>query len=63
MTLARLCGVANVLVFDKDVAVQKIVFEEAVNVATAAVMFAPLKLVIFTYDGAFDRLSTCSQQG
>ena len=60
MTLARLCGVGGQALRDgPSVALQKADFENQVNVATAAVMFAPLKPAL--YDGAVDRLSACSQ--
>ena len=60
MTLARLCGVGGQSLRDGlSVALQKDDFENEVNVATAAVMFAPLRPA--RYDGAVDRLRACSQ--
>lgn len=60
MTLARLCGVGGQALRDgPSVALQKADFENQVNVATAAVMFAPLKPAL--YDGTVNRLSACSQ--
>jgi hypothetical protein len=62
MTLARLCGVGGRALRDgRSITRQKAVFARQVNVATAAVMFAPLDLASFEYDGAVDRLSACSQ--
>ena len=60
MTLARLCGVGGQALRDGlSVELQRDDFENQVNVATAAVMFAPLKPA--RYDGAVDRLSVNSR--
>jgi hypothetical protein len=62
MTLARLCGVGGqALRYGLSVAHQKAVFGNKVNVATAAVMFAPLDLASFEYDGTVDNLSVNSR--
>ena len=63
ITLARLCGVNSALVVDKSkLGLQLTEFADKVNPATAASMlFAPLDLAAFDYDGAVDRLSACSQ--
>jgi len=62
MTLARLCGVGGQALRDgRSITRQKAVFARQVNVATAAVMFAPLDLASFEYDGIVDRLSVNSR--